>query len=53
MFSKSYSELNPTPHSDKPGPLRGLLAFVIVAVLGVCCAYIEQIVSWFIVACGG
>jgi hypothetical protein len=53
MFSKSCHELNPEPHSDKPGPLLGVLAFIIVAVLMIGCGMIEQIVSAFIVACWG
>ena len=53
MYSKGYRELNPEPHSDKPGPLLGLAAGLIVVVLMIGCGVIEQIVSALIVACGG
>ena len=52
-YSKGYRELNPTPHSDKPGLLLGLVAGLLVVVLLFGCATIEQIVSAAIVACGG
>ena len=31
-YSKGYRELNPTPHSDKPGLLLGLVAGLLVVI---------------------